>query len=235
VEKNWLAQFKAAYGKVAATAPANEGETNVEALPGLPLILVPASGPPRDVMALHITGDGGWGITDRGLSETLAEKGVPVVGLNSLRYFWKARTPDGAAADVEKILRYYLTTWGKTRAVLIGYSFGADVLPFLVSRLPADMRSRVALVCLFGPGERADFQFHLGSWLGRTTSDSLPVRPELAKLGDVKILCFYGRKDKQSICADLPPGSVTAIEQEGGHLIWGRFAGIAEEILRALT
>jgi len=220
---------------VAATEPVNGRDTKLEPLPGLPLVLVPASGPRRDVLALHISGDGGWGVTDRGLSKALARDGIPVVGVNSLRYFWKARTPDGAASDAERILRYYLAAGGKTRAVLVGYSFGAAVLPFLVSRFPADLSARVALVCLLGLGERADFKFHPGGWLGRSASDSLPVRPELAKLGDVKILCVYGRKDKHAICADLPPGSVTAIEQEGGHLIWGHFEDIAAEIIRALA
>jgi len=89
---------------------------------------VSSKGSGNDVMAVHITGDGGWGVTDSGLSDTLAQHGIPVVGLNSLRYFWTPRTPEGAANDLERIIRYYLATWKKDEAVIIGYSMGVEVL-----------------------------------------------------------------------------------------------------------
>jgi type IV secretory pathway VirJ component len=202
--------------------------------PDLPLVEVAASGAPRDFLALHITGDGGWGLTDRRLGETLARDGIPVVGLNSLHYFWKARTPAGAAADVAKVLRYYLAKDGKRQIVLIGYSFGADVLPFIASRLPEDLRQRVALIALLGLSARADFRFRLQNWLGICGADALPVKPEMEKLRGMKILCFGGRKDEGSICDDLPPGLVTSIDLKGGHRVGADFGAIADEILRAL-
>ena len=55
------------------------------------------------------------------------------MGLDSLRYFWSPRTPDGLAADTNRMILYYLTHWAKKRVLLIGYSQGADVLPFAVN------------------------------------------------------------------------------------------------------
>src|SRR4051794_1319157 len=46
----------------------------------LPLVPVPTKVPGRDEMAVLLTGDGGWAQTDKGLSEALAEGGIPVVG-----------------------------------------------------------------------------------------------------------------------------------------------------------
>jgi type IV secretory pathway VirJ component len=234
VYANWLPQFKEAYRKVAQATPPAGAETKVDSLPDLPLVEVAASGTPRDYLALHITGDGGWGVTDRGLGETLAREGIPVVGLNSLHYFWKARTPEDAARDVAKVLRYYLAKEGKRQVVLIGYSFGADVIPFIVSRMPEDLRRRVALIALLGPSAKADFRFRPQNWLGVSGADALPVKPEVEKLRGMKILCFGGQKDEGSICDDLPPGLVTAIDLKGGHRIGGDFGGIAEEILKTL-
>src|SRR5881628_1208854 len=105
----------------------------------LPLIKVPAKAPGRDELAVLLTGDGGWAQTDKGLSEALTKGGIPVVGWNSLRYFLKRRDPDRSAKDLERILRHYLPLWHKERVILIGYSFGADVMPFLASRLPPDL------------------------------------------------------------------------------------------------
>ena len=41
------------------------------------------------------------------------------------------------------MIRYYLAHLDKKRVLLIGYSQGADVLPFAVNRLPAATRARV--------------------------------------------------------------------------------------------
>jgi len=40
------------------------------------------------------------------------------------------------------MIRYYLAHLAKKRVLLIGYSQGADVLPFAVNRLPAATRKR---------------------------------------------------------------------------------------------
>ena len=78
------------------------------------------------------------------MAAALSAKGIPVVGLDSLRYFWTARTPEGLAADTDRMIRYYLAHFGKKRVLLIGYSQGADVLPFAVNRLPAATRAHAS-------------------------------------------------------------------------------------------
>jgi len=47
----------------------------------------------------------------------------------------------------------YGKAWNRDRFVLIGYSLGADVLPFLASRLPRGQLDRVSALVLLGwPG-----------------------------------------------------------------------------------
>jgi type IV secretory pathway VirJ component len=173
-------------------------------------------------------------VTDRGLAREFAAHGIPVVGLNSLRYFWTARTPDETANDVASILRYGLQRWHKTRIVLVGYSFGADVLPFVVTRLPEDLRAKVGLVAFLGLSSEADFQFHVGSWMGVSSGRSLPVRPEVEKLRGVPMLCFYGRKESDALCRDLDSTLVRGAVQDGGHRIGSNFQGIVQEVLGRL-
>jgi len=209
---------------------APEGAT----LDDLPLTEVPAVGSPAASMAVMLTGDGGYGVTDRGIARSLAEHGIPVVVLNSLHYFGKRRTPEEASADLERILRHYLPAWKKGRAVLVGYSLGADVLPFLLNRLPPDLRARVPVLALLSMSAEADFQFHLTDWFwSHHRKSALPVLPELEKLRGLRILCFYGYKDKETICGRLDAGLVTSFPIEGGHRFGGRYAPIAEEILKA--
>jgi type IV secretory pathway VirJ component len=237
VESRWMPQFREAYRQVVAAPPTDTAAKSLAELPDLPLEVVPADTAAKgggDLVVLHITGDGGWGVTDRGLARELAARGIPVVGLNSLRYFWKARSPDETAGDVTSILRHFLQVWHKTQIVLVGYSFGADALPFVISRLPADLRERVALVVFLGLGATAEFEFHIGSWVGGKSGKTFPVLPEVEKLRGTPMLCFYGRNDSDTLCRDIDSTLVRGVVQDGGHRIGSHFQGIAEEILSRL-
>jgi type IV secretory pathway VirJ component len=198
----------------------------------LPLVEVAASGPRSAAMAVLLTGDGGWGVTDRGIARSLAERGVPAVGLNSLRYFWHARTPETAASDLERILRHYRDAWNRDQFILIGYSLGADVLPFMASRLPAELLDRVRALVLIGPSHDVDFKFHIGDWLGEFhRKDDRPVLPEVQKLRGRTILCFHGNGEKNSLCSDLEHSLARVYVYPGGHRVGGRFEAIADTIL----
>lgn len=230
VEKNWLPQFRAAFaGMVAdpsrAAAPA--------AVADLPLVEVPSEGKRGRTLAVLLSGDGGWAGLDRDVAGALAKRGVPVVGWNSLQYFWTARTPEGAALDLGRVLRHYLASWGAERAVVAGYSFGADVLPFLVRRLPADLRDRVGLVALLGPGRTASFEFHVTDWLGGAEG-TRPVLPEAEALRGLNLLCVQGRGESDSLCPTLPPGLASVVTLEGKHHFGGDYEALAGEIARRL-
>lgn len=240
VQRNWMPQFRMAFaGLTAAMAtpavPASAAAPpRSDELKDLPLEEVPATGPPSDFMVLHLTGDGGWGVTDKGLSRALAAHGMPVVGLNSLHYFWKAKTPETTAADVTRILRHYLALWHKDRIILVGYSMGADVLPFVVNRLPDDLRQRVRLLVFLGLSGQADFEFHLSSWLGASSKDARPVLPELARIHGIPILCVKGARDSDAICPPDETGDVTTLTLAGGHRIGSDFSRIVTAILAEL-
>ena len=149
----------------------------------LGLVEVPASGgADRGAMAVILTGDGGWADIDKSVAAGLAAAGVPVVGWSSLRYYWTPRTPEAAARDLARIVEHYSAAWKKERVLLVGYSFGADVLPFLVNRLPAPALARIGSVSLLGLSDTAAFEFHVSSWLGGGGDTHRPTAPEVARL-----------------------------------------------------
>jgi type IV secretory pathway VirJ component len=227
VERNWMPQFREAYARLSArpepaAAPAADiGE--------LPLQEVHASGASKE-FALLLTGDGGWAGLDQELAARLAASGVPTVGLNSLKYFWSARTPEQTAQDVARILRHYLAAWNKQRVLLVGYSFGADVLPFVVNRLPADLRERIASVSLLGIDANASFEVRVSDWAGGD-SGGPATQPELGRITHLPVLCLYGEGEKDSICPALPQGLATREQVGTGHHFGGEYATLAERIL----
>jgi type IV secretory pathway VirJ component len=203
------------------------------ALEALPLVEVPAESAGPDSLAFIITGDGGWARLVRTVAAGLAAQGIPVVGLNSLRYFRTERSAEECAAALELILRHYLAAWHRERIVLIGYSRGADLLPFMASRLPPDLRGRVDVIALLGPGTTTSFRIHLLDWVLHRSSGTVGTRSEIEKLGDFNILCVYGSDEKDSACPGLPAGLARLEERRGGHHFDGDYAAIAGSIIAA--
>ena len=113
-----------------------------ETLAGLPLIELPVSEPGK-LMAVVYSGDGGWRDIDKEIAGRLQAKGIPVVGVDSLRYFWSEKTPEQVAADLDLIMDHYRDAWQRPDVLLIGYSFGANALPFAFNRLPKDQQAHV--------------------------------------------------------------------------------------------
>ena len=206
------------------------------AVADLPLIEVPATGHGA-VFAVLVSGDGGWAPADRGLSRALAERGVPVVGLSAPRYLARARTPDEAARDLARIVRHYAARWGRGRVVVIGYSRGADLAPFMVSRLPDDLHRRVALVVLMGPIEWAGIRNQVLDLVKNThRAGDLPVWSEIEKLRGTPVLCIYGRRDRDAICPSLDTTLARPVRRAGGHAVtYWEGPALADTILRVLA
>jgi type IV secretory pathway VirJ component len=228
-EKRWRPQFDAAYAKVTAGHPISLPAPPAS-LSDIPVIEVPATAGHADLFAVLLSGDGGWAGIDKEVAHALSEHGIPVAGLDSLRYFWSPRTPQGLARDLDRTVRYYAAHWRKQQVLLIGYSQGADVLPFAVNRLPPATHTLIAMTALIGLGRTAAFEFHVTNWLGSDTG--LPVRPEMDRLSSGRTLCLYGKDDTDSICAQLSPAHARVIQLPGGHHFGGDYDGLAELILR---
>lgn len=228
-ERDWMPQFEALFTRLAqppAAAPAMPAE--VADLPLIEQPGTPAAGMP---LALMLSGDGGWASLDRGVAAALNARGVPVVGLSTLKYYWYAKTPEQSAADVARILHHYLTVWQRERALLVGYSFGADVLPFIVARLPPELRARVQLVALLGLSRQANFEIRVANWLPGTDKGRAATLPEIARLGDVNLLCVYGAGESGDPCPELESSGV-AVERIGEkHHLGGDYGAIAAAIL----
>jgi type IV secretory pathway VirJ component len=160
------------------------------------------------------------------MAATLARAGVPVVGLDVPSYLGVARTPDGASADLGRLLQHYLTAWQKRRIILIGYSHGANLAPFMVSRLPDSLRRRIDLLAMVGLEDHASFRFHLADVVVVMRHDGdLPVLPEVEKLRGLRMLCVRGSTDRHSLCSALPAGLARVETTAGGHRVPGREGG----------
>lgn len=230
----WLAPFADAWEALATPAPTT-------ALADLPLIELPAQATQRssaDWLAVILSGDGGWADIDRELGERFQAAGIPVVGFNMLKYLWRARSPEEAGRDLERVLAHYRSAWDRRRVLLVGYSLGADILPFAVNRMSPAGRDGVALAALLAPSRRVEFEFHPWDWIGASDDShnprALPVAPELLQLA-VPALCVYGVEDEDdTACVELGSGArPTVLRLPGGHHFDENYRALAERVLDA--
>jgi type IV secretory pathway VirJ component len=205
----------------------------------LPLIEVPADEQPSSTnsttsesLAIIITGDGGWAEIDKNVAKILADKGIPTVALDSLSYFWKARTPEQTAQDIETIISQYLEKWNKKNVILIGYSFGADVLPFVANNLTPEAQHKISLIALLGMGKTAAFEFRLSSWMNADTNPNrLPLLPEITKMKWANSICIYGVDDEAANCLPTAELGVKIISMSGDHHFDEKYDELVQHIM----
>lgn len=208
-------------------------------LKDLPLIetsVEKTNSPLHDTMAIIITGDGGWAGIDSALAKHFTANGLAVVGLDALQYFWVRKSPAQAATDLGRIIRHYTREWHKKNVVLVGYSRGADVLPFMIRRLDNGSAGYIRRVALLGPIEVTDFEFHVDDWAGGLFQHTeYDVLPEIQQTDLSKVICFYGTKEKDSVCSHLQNTLATVVLLQGSHHFDENYDAIADRIISSLA
>ncbi|WP_428329510.1 AcvB/VirJ family lysyl-phosphatidylglycerol hydrolase [Mucilaginibacter sp.] len=183
----------------------------------LPVIITKAKIDKEDKLILFISGDGGWNSFSQKLVDCYAANGFNVVGFNSLKYFWKKKTPQETANDIAALLNKYSTEWHKKKIIICGFSFGADVAPFIYRRLPDDLKSRVSLVQLISPSSFTDFEIHVMDLLGSGNAvRSMNIAAEV-KLMDVPVICYYGEQEKEKSLSEIKTTGFKIIILNGDH------------------
>ncbi|MGC2491681.1 virulence factor family protein [Candidatus Binatus sp.] len=197
----------------------------------LPLAELPVDHPSK-LMAVLLSGDGGWRDLDKTIAEDLQQQGVPVVGLDTLRYFWSKKTPQQTADVVAALIQTFMTKWHADKVALVGYSFGADVMPFAYNLLPPSLRDHVVLISLLGLSKSADFEISIRGWLGEPPgSDALPVLPQATKIPPHLIQCFYGQDETDTACPQLAQLGAETFRRNGAHHYDGNYGPLADAIL----
>lgn len=154
-------------------------------------------------LVVFLTSDAGWLGLNRALPRAIAQAGYPTVSWNSLRYYLKQRTPRQAARDLDRLLTTCARDLGVERWAIVGYSFGAGVLPFLVNRLPERWRDSLAAVAFLAYPGVASFRFRPSGWFLRLADSDLPATDEVARLPKVASICIAGESDPIRDCRSI--------------------------------
>lgn len=160
-------------------------------------IIIHYNGDNSTPMIFHITGDGGWLRFDAKMGNLYDADGYSFIALNSLKYFFEAKSPEKLAADVVPLIKSFSEDWDKKSLVLVGFSFGAEIVPFLYEKLPPELQYKVKLVVLLTPAKTSAFHIHFRDMVGLDRKkEPYNVALETAKIKTTKILAVYGDKEK---------------------------------------
>jgi type IV secretory pathway VirJ component len=188
--------------------------------PGAPGVTPPPE--LSDVMVVLYSGDGGWSDLDQGLGKALVDRGIPVYGVSSFKYFWRPQLPEVTGPELDDMLAEYLPKWHKKRVLLVGFSFGADVVPSILAQASPATRAAIAQIVLLSPSRDVNFEIEMEDYMVAnwfTTKTRLftewvhpiphyPAVPPLAALdGKPPVACYYGKEQLlESLCTatDLP-------------------------------
>ncbi|OQP54531.1 hypothetical protein A4H97_21400 [Niastella yeongjuensis] len=167
-------------------------------------------------LVFYITGDGGWTGFSDAFIQSINKAGYPVVALNSRKYFWKKKTPAPMALELNQLINKYMTQWNRDSVILIGYSFGADVTPFLYNYAGAPLTKTVSHLVLMLPYTSTDFEVHLTEMIGIASHDVYSVVNEVNKIPK-PILFILGTEKDQFPVQTLTSKNHVVVTEGGGH------------------
>jgi type IV secretory pathway VirJ component len=166
-------------------------------VPSLPLYEVQALHVPKGLI-FYVTGDGGWNSFSKDLCSALAGKGFDVVALDAKKYFWNERNPEAFSSDMAAVVTHYQKKWAVNDWILVGYSFGADVAPFALSRLDKKVLRLPKACLLLHPSTSTDFEVKVFDMLSMAnTVRKYDVLAEIQKT-PCPILCIIPQVEQSS-------------------------------------
>ncbi|PTT01479.1 hypothetical protein DBR11_07265 [Pedobacter sp. HMWF019] len=183
----------------------------------LPVIVYPTANIFSKRILFLFSGDGGWLEFEDRLATEYTKKGFYVIGFNSRSYFWSQKTPQETADDVFLLIDKYNALYKTNRIFLCGFSFGADVVPFIYNGLPERIRDKIVAVQLLSPFSSSDFKVHTSDLLNIAGDNRLyKVAPEVEKI-DVPVYCFYGKAEEVKPLSELKMSNFKLTIVPGAH------------------
>lgn len=188
----------------------------------------------QKALVLYLSGDGGENAFSKSLMQQINNRGYATVLFNSQKYFWSKKTPEQAAADVDKVIRYYQLQWKVNNVIIIGYSFGADVAPFIAVRLSKETYAAVKNIVLMSPSNATDFEVHVAQLFGKGTNTGSDVPAEINKIRQKPLLLIQGQQESEKIQPASLKVAYKLVALKGGHRYDSNTSAIADTILKNL-
>ena len=161
--------------------------------------------------------------------QSLNKQGYAVIGLDAKDYFWHKKKPREAAAAIEAAIDQYNRQWKRKNIVLIGYSFGADVAPFMLTRFSTALSGKINHLVLLSPSSKTDFEIHVLQMLGWGKDSGESVPAEINKITK-PVMIITGDDEDDFPIKELTIKNKQIIKMPGGHHYAGDVSSLCKQI-----
>ncbi|SEL51281.1 AcvB/VirJ family lysyl-phosphatidylglycerol hydrolase [Parapedobacter koreensis] len=183
-------------------------------------------------LILYLSGDGGYNTFSQRLVAEISSKGYGVLVLDARNYFWKAKTPQQLAADMASLLAGRLQNPRSQQVFVVGYSFGASVIPFMLSRLPSELLAKVGMAVCISPGRFADFEVTLATLLNNSKgNEHYPVVEECRKLKTCPCYFLFGKDEDAGVTRSFIEAGMPVAVLPGSHDYRNDIGALSKKLL----
>jgi type IV secretory pathway VirJ component len=223
----WTALMLGVLTLLAAMAPA------LHVFGTRPYLMFPAHGRRVPVVAVMLSGDIGFGGgMSAHVASALADRGVMVLGVSSPVVFSHQRTRGEAITVVSQAIRTAVKISGAQRVLLVGQSFGADIVATAAPYLSPDLVKRIAVIDLMVPGSNVYFRADPVGFAYLFQADAHPAAALNAWRGP-PLICIHGDTEADSLCPQLTHAA-TVIALPGDHHLRHDPARLVTAVMGAL-
>jgi len=180
-------------------------------------------------LVLYLSGDGGFNSFSNKICQLIADAGYAVAAIDSKNYFWKKKTAKDIAADISNTLKNLILARQNQQLFIVGYSFGADAVPFIINRIDPLVKKNVRSIVLLEPSVSTDLEIHIADILGRSsTKRSLDVVAEINRIEGIKTSIVLGDDEAEFPVEKIRLKNFNKKYLSGGH----HFSGNADKVVK---
>src|SRR5437762_5938291 len=184
-------------------------------------------------LIFYISGDGGFNKFSTAFMQTLNRQGYAILGLDAKDYFWHKKNPTEAANAIEQAINQYNNQWKRKNVILIGYSFGGDVAPFMLTHFTPALTTRVNHIILLSPSSKTDFEIHVLQMLGWGKNSGESVPAEINKISK-PVSFIVGDDENEFPFSQLTIKNKQIVKMPGGHHYDGDVNALYKQIVAHL-
>jgi type IV secretory pathway VirJ component len=181
---------------------------------------------------LYISGDGGINDFSTELCNNINKAGYTITAINSKSYFWDKKTPEQTAKDLSDYLQTKFLTRTNQQLILTGYSFGADVVPFIANKFPDNIRKKLLSVVLLSASLSTDFEIHFSDMIWGNKKRSMDVVSAINKMGTIKTAAIFDSNETRFPVKEIRLKNYHYEFLQGNHHFDNNIAEVAKTMMK---
>ncbi|WP_294187875.1 AcvB/VirJ family lysyl-phosphatidylglycerol hydrolase [uncultured Sphingobacterium sp.] len=182
-------------------------------------------------LVVFITGDGGYNNFSKSLLRYFEREGFDRLILDSKKYFWKKKTPKEASQDFERYIHLYLEKSKCDNIYIIGHSFSAAILPFIIHHFSAALQKKIRHATFLSPDRYASLEVTLSTMLNfKQKANEYEVLPEAIKLKSISSTYVFCKEGEEDLASLFQKAGLPVTRLEGPHNYNRNFEAIYQAI-----